>query len=243
MKKLIILTLSLILFASCASKIVETALKKAGATDKKTVLKKIDYPNKDIVFLEMIHLGQKEFYDDVKDKVDSLTNENYHVFYEGLYLRKSDRIIAENDSVSYLKFRKLLGVDPLTEYTKIKPFSSFVEDYNLVDQPDYVDLGLTEINSEPIDISAVEQIKLYESLREEIKLDDCDFKNKLGESGYDCDKLSKSERNFFIEEIALNKRNEHIFNSIKTSNKDKILIIYGKKHLEGLQELMNEEIQ
>jgi len=237
----LILTITL---TSCASKIIETALKKAGVTDKQVTLTKIEHSEKDLLFLEMVHLGQKEFYDDVKHKVDSLTSLDYHVFYEGLYLRRSDRIIKEKDTISYLKVRKLLGLDPLIDYSKTKPFSVFVDDYNLVDQPDYIDLGITKFNSEPVDISLVEQIELYENLNGEIQLDECDFDTKLVDENYNCEKLSKKERKLYMDEIVFKKRNQKVYENIQSSDKDKILIIYGKKHLNGISKLIEKkEIQ
>ena len=122
MKKLLLL-IPLIVLSSCASKLVDFALKKNGVLDTKAVLQPLEYDDKKIVFLNMIHLGTKEYYADVKSKIDSLQKEGFFVMYEGLYLRKSERIIKENDTVNYLKFRKVMGIDPLVEYSKMKPFS------------------------------------------------------------------------------------------------------------------------
>jgi len=236
MKKILVIIV-ITLMTSCKGSLVGLALKKAGATDKVATVNKISHSEKDIVFLDMVHIGQKEFYEDVRFKVDSLTDLGYHIFYEGTVLKRSDRIIEKNDTLVYLKFRKILGLDPLIEYTKIKPFSNFVEEYDLVSQPDYTDLGLNEKNAQSVEISAKEQINLFESVRGEIILDECDKNTKLGDPKYNCEKLPKEERSYFIEEIVINKRNQNIYNSIEASEYDRILILYGKKHLKGLKEM------
>lgn len=242
MKKILILLL-FVLLVSCKSSLIGFALKKAGATNKVASVNKISHPDKEILFLGMIHIGQKEFYEDVKRKVDSLTSLDYHVFYEGSVLKRSDRVIKENDTVVYLKFRKLLGLDPLIEYTKVKPFSNFVDKYSLVNQPDYVELGLNTSNSTSVELTARKQIELFENAQGEIILDECDQNTKLGDPNYNCEKLPKEKQTYFIEEIVINKRNQNIYENIKASEHDKILIIYGKKHLKGIRQIyISEEI-
>lgn len=110
MKNLLLLS-PLFLLASCAQKIVDFASKENGILDETTVLRSIKYADKEIVFLDMMHLGKKEYYADVTAKIDSLQKDGYFVFHEGLYLRRSDRVINPNDT-NYLKFRKITNMAP-----------------------------------------------------------------------------------------------------------------------------------
>jgi len=58
MKNLLLLS-PLFLLASCAQKIVDFALNENGILDETTVLRSIKYADKEIVFLDMMHLGKK----------------------------------------------------------------------------------------------------------------------------------------------------------------------------------------
>lgn len=239
MKKILLL-IPLILLSSCASKLVDYALKKNGVLDKKAVLQPLNYSNKNIVFLNMVHLGTQEYYNDVAVKIDSLQKDGYFVFYEGLYLKKSDRIISEKDSVSYLKFRKVTGLDPLLEYSKIKPFSDYVGKYNLKDQPDYIELGITSKNSKAVDLPMNTLISQMENDKGVIKLEQCDLDSKLGNGSYTCGKADKDLTDYFLNNIVIDKRNQHIVANIKESDKNKILIVYGKKHYSGIKNLLQQ---
>ncbi|WP_330444397.1 hypothetical protein [Flavobacterium sp. C4GT6] len=204
-------------------------------------MKTLTYKDKVIVFVEMMHLGKVEFYNDVKSKIDSLENEGYFVFYEGLYLKKSDRVIKENDTINYLKFRKILNLDPLLEYSKVKPLSEYVSKYNLIDQPDYTDLGLTPENSQPVDLPVTVLINEFEKEKGSIILNDCDYKTPLGSENYTCETVNSEDKKFFLKEIVENKRNINLVEKIKTTTKKKILILYGKKHYEPVDRLLKEQ--
>ena len=240
MRKKLLVALSLILFMSCVSTFVGVALKKVGATDKKATLKKLDYKDKDILFLEMIHLGQKEFFEDVKHKTDSLNELGYFIFHEGFHLKKSEvPKISDNDTVA-LKFRKVTGIDPLIDYSKAKSLVPYVDEYNLVDQPDYIKLGLTSSNSKAVDIAGSKLIEIYEKEKGEIRLYECDYESKLGNKNYDCKQAKKADRKYFMDEILIGERDKHIYENIQETDKNKILIIYGKKHFNGVKRLLNE---
>ncbi|UZJ63911.1 hypothetical protein OKW96_16055 [Sphingobacterium sp. KU25419] len=234
-----ILLSPLFLLASCAQKIVDFALKKNGILDETTVLRSLKYADKELVFLDMMHLGKKEYYNDVTSKIDSLQKVGYFVFHEGLYLRRSDRVINENDT-NYLKFRRITNLDPLVEYSKTKPFSDYISKYNLIDQPDYVNMGITAENSKPVDLSIARLISEFEKQKGPVALTQCDYDTKLGSGSYSCGKVDNEARNLLMEDIAINKRNENIVDQIKQSDKRKILIVYGKKHYDGVKKLLEQ---
>lgn len=236
MKKLLLLVF-LFSLSSCAQKIVDLALKKNGILDESTVIKPLKYGDKEIVFLDMMHLGKKEYYQDVSLKIDSLQKEGFFVFYEGLYLRRDDRIIKENDT-NHLKFRKITNLDPLVEYSKIKPFSDYISKYNLIDQPDYADLGVVSENAKPVDLSIAALISEFERERGIVELTQCDYDTKLGIDDYNCGKVNKEARDYLLEDLVINKRNKNVVDQIKQSDKRKILIVYGKKHYDGIKKLL-----
>ena len=79
MKKPLIL-FTLFILTSCGQFMTNRALKKSGVFDTKSGLKVIENNQKKIIFIPMHHIGKKEFYDDVANKVDSLQNLNFSVF-------------------------------------------------------------------------------------------------------------------------------------------------------------------
>lgn len=237
MKKLLLI-FPLIALTSCASKLVDFALKKNGILDTKAVIQPLDYNDKKILFLNMMHLGTKEYYADVRSKVDSLQKEGFFVMYEGLYLRKSERVIKENDSLSYIKFRKVMGIDPLVEYSKMKPFSEYITKYNLLDQPDYPELGITSKNSKAVDLPLTTLISELEKEKGIVQLSQCDYDLKLGSGTYNCGKVDKDIQDHMLKSIILDKRNQNIVEQIKQSPNKKIVIVYGKNHYSGIQKML-----
>ena len=57
---------------SCKNHLYNSALQRKGFFSDKIYLSKMANQNKEIVFIPMSHLGTKEFYKDVKFKIDSL---------------------------------------------------------------------------------------------------------------------------------------------------------------------------
>ena len=239
MKK-ILLIIPLIALSSCASKLVDLALKKNGVLDTQVALQPLEYNDKQIVFLNMVHLGTKEYYADVKSKVDSLQNEGFFVMYEGLYLRKSERIIKVNDTLNYLKFRKVMGIDPLVEYSKMKPFSDYIVKHNLLDQPDYPELGITSKNSKAVDLPMSVLISELEKEKGTVQLNQCDYDLKLGSGAYTCGKVDKDIQKYMLQNVILDKRNENIVGQIKESTSKKILVVYGKNHYSGIKKMLQQ---
>jgi len=71
MKKITIILL-IIFCVGCKNMFLNMTLKQVGAYDEKIILSKIITNNKEIVFMPMVHLSTKLFYEDVKNKIDSL---------------------------------------------------------------------------------------------------------------------------------------------------------------------------
>ncbi len=240
MRKTVLLLITLVFLTSCAAKMIDLALKKNGVLDDRATLQPLTFQTKEVLFLGMVHLARKEYYQDVTSKIDSLLRDGYFIFHEGQYLKRSDKMIAEIDMISLLKFRRITQIDPLIAYSATKPFSDYVSKYQLIDQPDYAVLGLTRKNSKPVDLPVTALIHEFEKAKGVVSLNECDHAIKLGDPTYSCGHLGQGKRKFFIDEIILHLRNENIVQNIRESDKEKILILYGRKHYKELKKQMEE---
>ncbi len=83
MKKITILSVLIFAICSLSSCIQKILLKKVGAFDKSATTKEITNGDKTIVFVPMHHVGKQEFYNDVRQKIDSLQKNGYIIYYEG----------------------------------------------------------------------------------------------------------------------------------------------------------------
>lgn len=134
---------------SCKNYLATTSIKYAKAYDDKETLHLVNYKDKRIVFLPMHHLGTALFYNDVKNKIDSLTNENYYFLYE----KMSADTIEERD---VRKFRKILKSPISKDASYVKQYQTLYPNIKyekpLMDQPSYEGLGLTVENSKRADV-------------------------------------------------------------------------------------------
>lgn len=234
-----ILFIGFLFFSSSCAVVSNTALKQLGILDEQVVLKSLPCVGKEIVFVGMMHVAKPEFYEAVKHKMDSLQNEGFVVFYEGGKLNiNSEKKINAEDSVYYWKFRKLMGIDPMLKYSQIEPFSTFVAKYRLVDQPDYTVLGVRPDLAYSTDIPLREMINEYERRAGVIQLDSCDYATPFGSQQQLCHYESMKAKKIFTYDIVLDYRNQHIVKEIKASHHPKIVLIYGKKHYDGVKQLL-----
>lgn len=234
MKKILLVVTIIISLVSCKSSLVNYALKKNGIYASEVNLEEISLKDKKIVFFPMHHLGRQEFYDDVRKNIDSLKNEGYVFFYEGV----SFEVI---DTLDYYKYRKAIHlqlpeegyVDVMEEIYK----ANIKLKYKLVNQPSVEDFGLVDESGYNVDLDLMTIIKNIEETKE-IVLEDCDLKNHYNEK-YLCESkfLSEDEKDKFL----LDNRNSFLVSKVKESEYSKIAIIYGAAHLKGVKELLAEE--
>lgn len=233
MRNLLLLIVIAATLTSCKSSLVNYVLDKYGIYDKEVSIKEISFEDKEIAFFPMHHIGRQEFYDDVKKKIDSLNNEGYVFFYEGV-------ITKPTDTLDYYKFRKILHFSvPKDGYINaVEELLAGVNfKYELVNQPRAEGFGLTDENSYNVDVDFVSIINNVEEIKE-IVLEDCDFQNHYTERYLCTDKLlSKKEQ----DKIVIDDRDAHLVQEIKKSKYSKIAVIYGKAHLKGVRELLEEE--
>lgn len=205
--------------------VMEEALKHMNATSPELV--SIDIQNKNIVFIPIAHASTPEFYAAVTDSVKKYKDDGYIVYYEQII---NDRQLKADDiDTVRLKFRKMMGIEPSRQtYGILKRLFP-----HIVPQPAYSDMGITEsdINA---DVSLTDIVNEYERQYGYVNLNDCDYKSGFESIVYNCDKL-----NHDIMPIILDFRNEHVVNMILNEKYQKILIIYGAKHVPGMIDLLN----
>jgi hypothetical protein len=235
MNKLFFIIL-LILLSSCSiQNITQKAFESSGLYDTNIkILKKYKSADKDITFLGIRHLGEKTYYDTIKATVADYQGQGYIVFYEGL----KDKEIT--DTIVLRKFRKILPIKfnmsdiySLNYKTVLSNVLSekipgFKFSENIIHQPNSSFLIADKLQSSNVDVSFTDFIKTHEKLFGSIQLVDCDFiDNWIGTECYSTPHKNKNK-------IFVDYRDEFLVNQILKSNHQKILIIYGEAHHEGV---------
>lgn len=216
---------------------IETALKLMKATRPET--QTLQWNNKNIVFVPIAHASTPKFYEGVKTVVTDYKAKGYTVFYEQVKregVKDTSNTTVQTASKTVpdtlnLKFRKLVGLEPTRQtYAFLQNFFP-----DIIPQPEYKDLGITasDLNA---DVSLEQLVEKYESLYGPVTLNNCDFETKTGTLGYNCGALGND-----IEPVILDYRNENVARLVKSAATDKILVIYGAKHIPGIIKLLSEE--
>lgn len=235
MKNIFLVVFIAFLFLGCRNSILNYALESRGVFKDHVRLVKLPFKDKTIVFIPMHHVGTKTYYDDVASKIDSLKKENFFFYYEKL----SNQSI--NDTV-FIKFRKMLGSPiPKKGYMKFidSAYSGIKFKKSLIDQPTYEILGLDSKNSVNGDATIENLIQKYESTYGKITLTKCDFDTSIFEKYGKCKEENRiSKKN--SDKVVVDARNEVLFNNIKNSSYEKVGIIFGSAHLDGLENLINK---
>jgi hypothetical protein len=225
-----------ILFSSCLQKIVLNSL---GALDDSVSLKYISNGKKQIAFVPMHHIGKKEFYDDAKNKIDSLMSKGYQVYFENVSMRVVQDSLQKD--TLYRKARKITGVDFATAFankgyidtinnTLLGKKTSLIKEYHLVNQPKKLFPINDTVRVKNVDANFVQLIAACENKYGPIILDKYDYETKFGEKY----KIKRNKELF--EYFAFRFRNTVISNSILHDSNDKIILVYGSKHFEGILE-------
>ena len=228
--------LFIILLLVTATSCTRMVLKKMGAIGGKPVIQEINVKKKDVLFLGMTHLSQQDFYTKSKKVIDSLSGSGYYIFGEGTedslntQIGKSLKEVQKN--IILKKFRKVSNL-PINK-SQLIYFGKMIKKYELKVQPKDLYFFKDTTKAISVDNSLAEQIKEYEKIRGEIRLDSCDISTNIGDE-YKCQQLDKNEQTYFKKEIIINFRNNLVIDAVKKSNKKKILIIYGKAHFEGIK--------
>lgn len=234
MKNSIYIIVCFFVLISCKSTKVNLALKVIGAYNDKIKLEKMSKSNKEVVFFPMIHIGTEPFYEDVKNKIDSLENLGFITYYEKVNS-------SPTDTLDLMKLRKLLGF-PVPKRGKgyMSVFDSlykFKLKKKLISQPTNKNLGVDSLKGRNVDLTLKQVITEYERRFGELKLNDCDFQTFYDQKSICNDKpISKASRN----EIILDFRNKNVVNEIISDQHQKIIIIYGKQHFIGIKKELQD---
>ena len=237
MKKVFIF-LGFLTTISCANH----KFKKSGALKTKSKIENIKSKEKEILFIPMekYHIGRIEYYEDLRNKIDSLQKLNYTVFYEGVTLEDKKKDSTTN-KISLLKFRKIVDFFPLRNKGNLDIANNIIRGkfkykgkHKLLNQPKYKQLKIDSLNSLRADVSIAEMIINFEENYEEIRLGSCDYETNFTEI-YKCKKSKRSLRKKFRQKSIVDFRNKYLAEKINSSIKNKILVVYGGAHLIGLK--------
>ncbi|MFN2261113.1 MAG: hypothetical protein ABR595_03500 [Psychroflexus sp.] len=232
---IILLFVGFFLASSCASYILN---KNNLLSENDILFKKLPSQNKTVYFLGLRHLGLEAYYKNLSTKIDSLNAAEFNFILERKS-NKKDLLQTQKDTIAFKKFRKIMSFSFADKAVQNK-IKSLLDKYELVIQPDYNDMNVSPNSSKHVDLSLSEMIQAYEDEQGIIELYECDNETDIN-SDYDCDKMPRKERNYFFNEIVLNSRNQLIVDAINNSKHDKILVLYGEKHFEGISEILEKQ--
>ena len=231
MRKIGILIL-FITITGCTSYKLNLAFSLIGIYNDEVKVSKLTNNEKEVLFIPMHHIGTKSFYADVNKKVDSLENLGYYFYTERL-------ITTKDDTISFLKLRKITGV-PFSQkkigYLRI--FDSVYEGKikykkELIDQPLYKDMGIDSLKSKNVDVTTSALIHYYETKYGEIKLEKCEYETTMDKKSKCYGKPVNKKK---ASDAIVTFRNAHIIDELKNDTHQKIAIIYGANHFIGIKE-------
>lgn len=196
---------------------------------------KYEKDNKKVLLVPMVHLNTTGYYENVKNKIDSLRADGYVFFYEGI-----DCLEENNTDVEYQmrKFRKITGFALMNYFDEDNEADDHLKIEGMVFQGD-VDYGLRKEEDINADYTLTELIETFEVKKGIIDLNECDLSVPLGKK-YTCTKINDKNSKFLIEDI----RNNYLYNEIEKSIYPKIVVVYGSSHINWLHtKLINENWQ
>lgn len=206
---------------------------------------KLENNNKEIIFQEMVHIGETSFYKDVEERLKNYRKEGYIYAYEQVKVSN----INEAEDLADLTG---LGVDMYDMISKSAGLDNQKNHMGHIKESD--------INA---DISAAELILLIKKYKTdnphienmEMNVDIKDSLNSLKESGDFTKVIIKaairgmlkitleSEENMaegLLNDVILKERDQVMFDIISNIDSDKIVIHYGALHFKGFFEKLKE---
>lgn len=174
--------------------------------------------DKEIKFIPMHHLGKQSFYNDIKNTVTAYKSKGYRVYYELISTDfTSDSLLK--DTIRR-KVRKLKG---FSGTYKDNAQGSLLKKY--VQQPAYKVIGTTDDDIRA-DVDYLQLINQWEKINGTIVLDSADLNTSFTEKFSKGLFYTKKQYNA----IFIQYRNENLIKLLKSSNDNKILILYGAGH-------------
>lgn len=219
----------LLAFTSC----VNLAARKVGLLDNGPGLERLQVPGKEVYFLGMMHLARPAFYDNVRRAIDTLQQQGYIFYVESVSGYGPAAPVP--DTLALRKFRKVLALSPGRPYSgQDNPlFGKMTTQLGLVDQPRYDSLGIR--NYRWVDHSVANLVRIFEFKHGTIALDSCDLNTPVG-APFPCGSFDLGRARLFLEDVGLYERNRLLAQTLRESADKKIVVVYGKGHLEGLRQ-------
>ena len=121
----------------------------------------------------MIHLGQPEFYDQIKQFVTQKRNEGYKIYYEKLTYGTSDSLLQDT---LLLKVRKITGFYFKGIYTdKNNETSPFKKGFDSYTRQSEENTGIDLSKDFRVDLNMRQLVAQIEADHSPIVLDSCDY--------------------------------------------------------------------
>jgi pheromone shutdown protein TraB len=169
----------------------------------------------------MVHIGQEQFYVNVRNEILEFKHKGYVLFYEWIDYNQTDEITLR-------KTKKLVGLVPSQKgYSQIL---SNIKLEGVTVQDNQLFLGLVNGRDFNVDITPEEVISAYEKQFGEIQLSREELESPLDEL------YEPSQGSENLKSIILDYRNRYLASKIQESQYDKIVVIYGADHQIGLLE-------
>ncbi len=202
---------------------------------KKVKPQNVTFEDKSVIFTPLVHFGQKEFYDHLRDSIVHWKIDGYTVFYEQI---GSGQSYLGLDSISYdrlrRKFRRIDGGNAGTAEDYEEDLQKVFK--NGIAQPEYTDLGIdsTDIHA---DVTLLDLVNKAEEYYGKVNLDSCDYTTHL-DSTYSCFKGLKTKK---LDPVYVDYRNTVVVEKIINSELDKIVVLFGAAHIKGMKKLLKEK--
>lgn len=201
------------------------------AANKSFVIGYFEKEGREVATVPMVHVNKPEFYEMTKRKIDSLRNDGYQVFYEGINSDVTDSLQLD---ILMRKFRQVTGFALMDYMDEENEAFKSLQKKKYVSQSD-VDYGVNTDTDQHADLYLEQMIEMYEKRYGEIVLIDCDYKTRLGKK-YRCSKVDKNKRYYLLSGI----RNSHVLNKIEESDAEKIVLVFGRNHIMDIYSIIRK---
>ncbi len=205
--------------------------------------------NKTVIFIPMIHMGKREFYESAGKTIRFFKEQGYQVFYEEVSSEVPDTALTASMIADYmeypafplmsrkelaahvaaLKLRRIVFLPERTLYKEGVIYDPFFK--TTMPQPLYEDMGVTPDDIR-VDVSLYDIVHAFEKTYGNIILKDEDFATDLRKW------LAPVKKDARLDSLIVTMRDANLANWIQASDTSKIIVVYGRAHMKGtLQEL------
>ena len=220
-KNFLMLLCGALLLGGCSSSFI--SFKEKNPFKKAVVFTKND---KEIIYIPMIHLGQKEFYDQIKQFVTQKRDEGYKIYYEKLTYGTSDSLLQDT---LLLKARKITGYYFKGIYTdKNNATSPFRDKYEQFTRQTEENTGIDIEKDFRVDLNMRQLIAQIETDHSPIVLDSCDYTTPPT-AKYNCKQYKEYSRLFLR-----TYRDDYLLATLLATPHKKIILLYGVNHYDFL---------